>query len=152
MASKTKISVHVGPPLAEAFAATRDDAPDGNRSGRINALAERYMATATAGIRAARFTSAEWQAMFAVIEQMGRRNATVPEIDALAARVADAAEVVSKWDVDVAALVSRLAAMTTRERIEIMEAAERFLSRKVDDVAVAMAAAGVVPVDGHGTG
>lgn len=119
-----RITIHAGRPLIEAIAATGDDDPEtGNRAGRVNNIAERYMDIVHFAMP--EFTRAEW---CAIMDANNGVQITGDLMSLLTAwvNVADSPELVEKWEVDHTRLAQRMQALPRAARIAIGEAIERF--------------------------
>jgi hypothetical protein len=135
-----KFSIYAGPPLVAALAATRDDQPDGNRSGRINAICARYGAVVADELRRLDLTRDEWCAVMDALNGHWSDEHSLPHI---AAEVADAVGLGEKWEIDQAALTRRLHALPLSAKAAIIEAAARFWARADTPTDQALIAAGV---------
>lgn len=113
-----RITIYVGPPLAAAL--------DGfeNRSGRLNAVCERYLAIVE-DVAPTTLAEGEWCLLCDIL------NGTVRDVDCarlLWAEVEGSAPngMGEKWSVDVPALAAKIRGMSAAERHAILEVVDRF--------------------------
>lgn len=140
-----KASVYLGEPLRAALAATGDDNPDtGNRSGRMNNLAERYNEIVAAHMP--QFTKGEWCAIFDA-NNGGMGLGEIRDILLGWANVADSPEMDEKWGVNHLDLARRLRDLSMAARIAVGEATERFWRHCELPTDEALAKAGVKVVE-----
>lgn len=122
-----RLRLVAGPPLRAALAATGNEYP----TGRVNAVAERYLAM----IEAVRpvFGRQEWLAIFDALNGVGhddfRAGEDAPRVPAwagIAAEIIDARGLGEHWGIDQAALARKVHALPEPARIAIVETAQRF--------------------------
>ena len=119
-----KASVYLGEPLRTALSATGDDDPEtGNRSGRINNIAERYIAVIADAMP--EFTKGEWCAIFDA-NNGGMGLGQLRDLQLGWANVADSPEMDDKWGVNHLNLARRMRDLPITGKIAIGEATERF--------------------------
>src|SRR6185312_16122565 len=116
-----QLKLYAGPPLIAALRAAGDEYP----TGRVNAIAERYLAM----VEAARPTlsRAEWLAVFDALDGIdmddfhadAERHA--PAWGSIAADIADARGLGERWGIDQAALAAKIHALPESARIAIVE-------------------------------
>jgi hypothetical protein len=135
-----KLSIYPGEPLARALAATGDDAEDGNRSGRVNTVAARYLMVVAAELRRLDLSRAEWCAIVDALNGSWLDETSIPFIGA---EIADAVGLGEKWGVDQQALSARLMGLSTAAQVTVVEVAERFWAHSALPTDAALAAAGV---------
>lgn len=145
----TRLTIYAGGPVARALAATRDDEPEGNRSGRINDICASYMALMDSEIASIVLTRAQWCAIMdalngAIIDQW-----SMPFVGA---GIADATGLGDKWGIDQPALARAIGQLDRAATTALVEAAARFWSRADLGTDAALAAAGIVPVDARPAG
>lgn len=135
-----QIKIRPGAPFQAALRATGgDDFP----TGRVNAIAERYLTM----IEEARpgFSRAEWLAIFDANNGAGSFDELapghMPEWMCLAANVADTIGLGDKWEVDQRALTRRLNNLPKAGKIAVLETVQRFwaLCRLPDSEALDLA-------------
>lgn len=134
-----KFSIYAGEPMALALSLFDD-----NRSGRINAICDRYLAIVAKHTPV--MTRGEWSAVCDVINGafLDARG-----IDLCWASVADSGPdgIGEKWGVDVDALANRIRAMSLAERVAMCECVERFWSMCVEPDALDRCGARFSPDD-----
>jgi len=124
-----QMKIRAGVPLQAALRATGgDEFP----TGRINSIAERYLAIVEEARPA--LSRNEWMAIFDANNGLGISE----EIDGLSghgprltwtmlwANVEDSLELGEKWQIDQAALVKKLQSLSTAAAIAIVETTQRF--------------------------
>lgn len=140
-----RFSLYAGDPIARVLASTKDDQPDGNRSGRLNMVAYRYLDMVADALRAeplASLSQAEWCAI---------AEANSPEIEpgggpsGLWATLADSPGVGAKWGVDAHELAQRLSVASQRDLWAVAEVIDRVWSRPDLQIDAALTIAGVRP-------
>lgn len=119
-----KASIYLGEPLQKALAVLGDETPQtANRSGRLNNIAERYLAIMIDAMP--EFTKAEWSAIMDVNNGLQITGDWLSAVHAWA-NVADSPEVDEKWGVDHEDLARRMRTLPLASRVAIAEAIERF--------------------------
>lgn len=116
-----RVTIYAGPPIEELL-----DGFDGNRSGRLNSVAERYLLIVAAEIGRMDFSAAEWSAIFDVLNGCQIEAAGSPDWRLSWAAVADSPEVNAKWGVSHTSISARLQQLTDAGRAAVWEAAARF--------------------------
>jgi hypothetical protein len=111
-----KLRVVAGPPLRQALRAAGSEFP----TGRLNAIAERYLAMVE-DVRPAMHRN-EWLAV------CDANNGCGLDWQMIWANVADTPDLGAKWSIDQGALVKKLHAMTTTQKIAVTETIQRFWS------------------------
>lgn len=138
-----RFSVYAGPPIQAALRATKDDEEDGNRSGRLNAVCQRYLMIVDYNLQRLAFSRAEWCAI------MDANNGTwfLDDFAAegIAANIADTPELSAKWEIDGPALARRVQALDLPAKVAIVEAIERFWARSDQDTDAALISSGIHP-------
>lgn len=138
-ADQSRLSIYAGPPITEVLAGFN------NRSGRLNAVCERYAAIVEDELRRASFTRAEWCAICdalngAQIEVLGAGTSW----ELAWASVADSAdEMNAKWGVLCEDIARRVQAMSVAGRAAVWEVAARFWCYSEVPIDEALARAGV---------
>lgn len=122
-----QIKIRPGAPLKAALRAT---AGEEFPTGRINAIADRYLQIVEAA-RPLQFSRAEWLAIFDANNGAGSFDELVAdrgalEWAALAANVADTIDLGDKWGIDQAALVRKIDALPLAAKIAVLEVVQRF--------------------------
>lgn len=139
-----RLTIYVGPPVDEALRgigpgeAGRGGDPE-SRSGRINAVCERYLATVERDMP--ELAKGEW-CLFCDILNSSFRDRHL--IDGLALEVADSEPdgTGEKWAVDVRALALKVDAMTFGQKVAIVEVVDRFWRITGTDYGEMLVAAG----------
>jgi len=117
-------NVYIGPALEALLADTRDDDPDtGQRTRRINNIAERYRALIHSAMPT--LTRNEWCAVMDANNGLGVIGDLLTVMNAWM-NVADSPELENKWEVDLTRLTARLRQMSMAEKLAVGEAIERF--------------------------
>lgn len=147
MTADRKVSIYMGPPILAAL----DACPDQSRSGRLNYVAEVYMAIVQRELTGIRWTRAQWCAVMDVLN--GAQIGAGGEIDWLMAwaNLADAPEMGAKWGIDVDKTAAEWRAFGVAKKAAVYEVAMRFWSRAELPTDAALAAAGVIPSDKYGS-
>lgn len=121
-----RLRIVAGPPIEAALAASGNEFP----TGRLNAIAERYLAMIEA-LRPA-LSRAEWLAVFDAINgggmddfRAGEDGPRVPAWAGVAQEIADAPDL-SRWGIDQRVLAAKIHALPEPARIAIVETAQRF--------------------------
>jgi hypothetical protein len=136
-----KASIYLGEPLRAALSATGDDESEtGNRSGRINNIAERYNEIITSAMP--EFTKGEWCAIFDA-NNGGMGLGGLRDIQLGWANVADSPEMDEKWSIDHIELARRMRDLSLVGKIAVGEATERFWGHYQLPTDEALAKAGV---------
>lgn len=138
-----KFSIYAGPPIAAALAATKDNEADGNRSGRLNTVAERYLGIVQDELRRIELTAAEWCCIMDVLN--GTWLLGDHMVASIGAEIADAPEMDEKWEVNTATLARKVSGLTWAAKAAIIEAAERFWARSGMETGAALTASGITP-------
>lgn len=145
--AERRLSIYSGAPLEAALACLGEIYAE-NKSGRINTVCERYLAMVSDELGRLVLTKNEWCAVMDAnngVEQFTGMG-SMPVM--LWANVHDSPELGEKWDVDQAALVSKLQHLPKSTLIAVQEVCDRFWSRTEKPTDEALAAAGVmVPVE-----
>jgi len=140
-----RLRINAGPPVQAAMRAGGNEYP----SGRLNAIAERYLAIVEEQRPA--LARQEWLAIFDVLNgaalddiRAESDSRGVPSWAGIAIEIADADRLHGlggKWGIDAQALARRIAAMPETARIAVVETAERFwrLCRLPDSQALDLA-------------
>jgi hypothetical protein len=140
-----KLTIYAGAPVERVLAAVAEYGEQ-NRSGRLNSVAERYMAMVDDELARLEFTRAEWLAI------LGANNDVSLGIDhqptaLLWANLADSPHVGEQFGVDETRLAQRLRALPRSTLLAIREACDRFWARADLPDGEALAAAGIRPAD-----
>lgn len=121
-----QIRVQAGPPIAAALRATGGEFP----TGRLNAIAERYLAM----IEEARpaLSRDEWLAIFDALNGVGAADEIIAlehmraTWDTIAAEIASTPGLGQRWNIDAADLAQRVYDLPQAGKIAIIETAQRF--------------------------
>lgn len=138
-----KFSIYAGPPIAAALACLGEDYAE-NRSGRLNTVAERYLAMVADELARLDLSHSEWCAIMDAnngVEQY-TGDAGVNAV-MLWANVHDTRELGVKWKIDQAELVRKLQQLPKSTLTAILEVCDRFWSRSGMPTDEALSASGV---------
>jgi hypothetical protein len=137
-----KFSIYAGEPLIAALDAIGERYAE-NRSGRINTIAERYMAMIADEISRLTFSRNDWCAILDANNGVQQFTGIGEFPSMIWANVHDTPELGKKWDIDQADLVRRLQALPRSSLLAVQEVADRFWSRSEKPTDKALKEAGV---------
>lgn len=123
----SRLAIHAGPPLDQVL-----EGFDGNRSGRLNSVAERYIDVMADEVRRAGLSVAEWSAVFDTLNG-AQIEAAGPDWQLAWASVMDNPELDEKWGVDHQALGLKLKALSVAGRAAVWDLAARFWAHAGDE-------------------
>lgn len=129
-----KMSLYAGPPVKAVLEAVTEPRSDCevNRSGRINAVADRYLAMVRDQITRMAYSKGEWCAIMDANNGGGLMDDRLVSPTMIWANVADTAGLDAKWGIDQEALVAKLRSANPSHLIALLEVIDRFWSRWVD--------------------
>jgi hypothetical protein len=137
-----KFSIYAGAPLIAALDAIGERYEE-NRSGRINTVAERYMAMVADLIGRLNLSHAEWCAILDANNGVQVYIGAIEFPSMIWANVHDTPGLGEKWAIDQADLVQRLQALPRSSLIAVQEVADRFWSRAEKPTRQALKEAGI---------
>lgn len=139
-----RISIYVGRPLRDVMGEAE------NRSGRLNAVADRYLSIIADELYRIKFSKGEWCAIMDANNGVGMADLTGDTMSwqMMWANVADSPELDAKWEIDHAGLAGRMQAMTTAGRAAVYEACKTFWENTDLPTDEALAKAGIIPTVG----
>lgn len=123
-AARRRPSIYVGRPLDDALAATGADGPGGNLSGRINTVAERFMALARPAMGGLGLPAGDWQALRA-IHARDDRPLDLASQEALARAIAAPGALDWLAQAEAIRLAARVRALSQAEFAALAEALDR---------------------------
>jgi hypothetical protein len=133
-----RMSIYAGPPLLAALAGFE------NRSGRLNDVAERYLAIIAEELKTPRFRLGEWCAIMDVLNGSQIDVGGRPDSQWCWVSMAESPEMDTKWGIDHEALAARMRSLPLAARAAIHEAAGRFYREPERETEVVLKAIGIV--------
>lgn len=139
-----KLSIYAGEPLESVLAAVADYGEE-NRSGRLNTVAERYLAMIADELGRLDLTRAEWLAILAANNDVSLGVADYPA-SLVWVNLADSPHIGEQFEIDEKRLAARLQSLPRSTLIAIREACDRFWARSDSSDDEALAESGIRPV------
>lgn len=142
----TRIQIYAGRPVLDVLAAPGEDYGQGNPSGRLNTVCERYLAMVADELGRIDLTRGEWMCLLDANNgvEMGLGTPAGGGAAMIWANLYDSGPTFGeRWGVDSRALAVRLQTMPRSSLLAIAEVIDRFWSRSEQDSDAVLTAAGV---------